>query len=313
MRPRQQKGGSAHYLIAINKQAGDYSDKTVRRLTGAIRREGSYYTVIEPESYDDLRATVRDYCRLSKSTRSFPPPVMKRGKVTSLVAGGGDGTVNAVASVALEADLPMGILPMGRANSIALSLCTHGDLKAATQAIVARKYRTIDVAKLGSRVIVGSLAIGLVPKVYSELKGRGMPRFSFWLGSLVSKAAAATERIRFIAKVDAFRFDIDAKMFSLNLLPYSMGMRLSPASVPDDGQGEIIFDVNTSDKDLGQYIRDVYKGRYVYGSQVRLYRGSYISFNPGKGRIALLDGDLVELPDDDFSFQLGSVKLKLFC
>ncbi len=313
MRPRQQKGGSAHYLIAVNRQAGDYSDKTVRRLTGALRREGSYYTIIEPESSDDLRATAREYCKLTKSSRPFPPPVVKRGKVTSLVAAGGDGTVNAVAGVALEAGLPMGILPMGRANNIAQSLCSHGDLKAATQVIIGRKYRAIDVAMLGDRVIVGSLAIGLIPKVYDELKGRAMPRFSFWLGSLVSRAAAATERTRFVAKVDAFRFDIDAKMFSLNLLPYSIGMRLSPASVPDDGQGEIIFDVNTSDKDLGQYIRDVYKGRYVYGSQVRLYRGAYIAFNPGKGRLALLDGDLIELPEADFSLQVGSVKLKLFC
>ena len=32
---------------------------------------------------------------------------------------GGDGTVNLVAQIALKADLPMGIIPLGRFNNIA--------------------------------------------------------------------------------------------------------------------------------------------------------------------------------------------------
>lgn len=313
MRPRQQKGAGTHYLIAVNKNAAEHSDRVVRRLTGVIRREGGFYSIIEPESREDLVARAREYCRLVKPDRPFPPPVAKRGNVTSIIAAGGDGTVNAAATVAVEADLPMGILPMGRTNNIAHSLCAHGDLRNAINAITARKYRPIDVIRLGDRIVVGSLSLGLIPRVACELQGRKMPRFSFRLASLVAKAAGATERVKLVAKVDSFRFDIDSKVFTINLLAYAMGLRLSPASVPDDNLGEIIFDVECSDKELGQYIRDVYKDRYVYGSAVRLYRGTHISFNPGKGQTALLDGDMIDLPEADYNLQVGAVKLKLFC
>ncbi|HQL23757.1 MAG TPA: diacylglycerol kinase family protein, partial [candidate division Zixibacteria bacterium] len=228
-------------------------------------------------------------------------------------AAGGDGTVNALAAVALEADLPMGILPMGQANNIARSLCSHGDFRAAVDAIINRKYRPIDVVRSGERVVVGSLALGLVPSLQRQLAGKGAPRFAFRWSAIAARAAAAVEPLRFTLKLDAFRFPIEAKMFSINLLAYGLGLPLSPASLSDDGEMEIIFDARCSDRDLGRYIRDVYKGKYVYGSAVRLYRGAYLNFNPGKAQPALLDGDLVELPAQEYNFRISPTRLNLFC
>ncbi|HPC11904.1 MAG TPA: hypothetical protein PK112_07375, partial [candidate division Zixibacteria bacterium] len=69
MRKRQLKGAGGHYLIAVNQQAGQFSDRLLRRLTGAIRSQGSHYTVIEPASAADLGATAREYCGLAKAAR----------------------------------------------------------------------------------------------------------------------------------------------------------------------------------------------------------------------------------------------------
>lgn len=313
MRKRQQKGSGVHYLVAVNKKARQYSDRILRRLTGAIRSQGGYYTIIEPESAEHLLVSAREHCHIIKPSRPFPPPVAKRGPVTSLVAAGGDGTVNALATVALEANLPIGILPMGQANNIARSVCHQADIRAAIDAIINRQYRPIDIIRSGERVIVGSFSLGLIPKLYRQLDGKGTPRFAFRWTALASKAAATVEPLQFTIKLDAYRFNLDAKIFSINLLSHTLGLSFSPASLPSDGEGEVIFDAHCTDKNLGQYIRDVYKGRYVYGSEVRLYRGAYISFNPGANQVALVDGDLVELPEQDYSFHIGDAKLNLFC
>ena len=54
-----------------------------------------------------------------------------------LVAAGGDGTVNAVANVAVEAHATMGVLPMGTLNHFAKDLGIPLDLEQAVAAISA--------------------------------------------------------------------------------------------------------------------------------------------------------------------------------
>jgi len=139
MRKRQQKGPRVHYLIAVNKNAANYTDKAVRQLTGAIRRQNGYYTVMEPDSPENLQSRAREFCRLKRRSTPFPPPIARRGKVTGIIAAGGDGTVNAAAKVAVEANLPLGILPMGRFNDIASSLCKGPDARKAIKAIINRQ------------------------------------------------------------------------------------------------------------------------------------------------------------------------------
>lgn len=313
MRKRQQKGSRVHYLILANPRAADFTDRTIRRLTGAIRRRNCFYTVVKADSAEQALYEARRHCRLLRRSPSLPPQVARRGRVTSLVAAGGDGTVNLAASVALEADLPLGILPLGRNNNIAHSLCADGDIKKAVSAIINRKYRPIDVAAFGNYVVVGSLGLGLPVEVARSLDGRTAPKFAFRWTGLGLKAAERVQRHKFAVKVDAFRFEITPAMFSVNLLPYMLGLHISPPSLPDDREAEVIFDVDCSPRHLGHYLRDVRKGKYVYGTDVRLYRGSYISFGPVKGKTFLLDGDPITATEDTVELKIGERQLKVFC
>src|SRR6185369_10715772 len=54
-----------------------------------------------------------------------------------VVAGGGDGTINAVAGAILDREKTFGVLPLGTLNHFALDLNIPLDLEAAAQTIVA--------------------------------------------------------------------------------------------------------------------------------------------------------------------------------
>ncbi len=313
MRKHQQKGPRAHYLIGVNKKAAEFSDRAVRRLTGAIRSRNGYYTVVEADSPGAMIRSAREYCRLVKPRSPFPPPVQKRGKITGLVAAGGDGTANALASVAIEAHLPLGILPMGRYNNIARALCETPEHRKAINAIINRKYRPVDTVSIADRTVISHFCLGLMPNLYKQLNDRKPPRFAFRWTGLVATTAEHTEPMEIIARIDAFRFEIQTRLFSLNLLSHTLGLNISPASVPDDKQAEMFFEVNCSPRDLGQYIRDVYKEKYVYIGDVRMYRGSDITLSLKKKVTALIDGELVDLPAAEIQLNVGKQKLKLFC
>ncbi len=313
MRQRQQKGPRSHYLILANTAAAEYSERPIRRLTGAIRRRNGFYTVIDSDHGAGLYDRARDICRLNRRSRSVSPHVARRGPVTAVVAAGGDGTVNVTASIAAAANLPMGILPMGRMNNIARSLCRHGELRNAIDAIVNRKYRAIDVASFGKHLVVGSVSLGLLPHLAEQLRGEKPPRFAFRFGAMVAHLAEHVETQTRVIKLDAFQFDIAPRLFSINLLPYTLGLKMSPASQPDDHQAEIIFDVDCSARDLGQYLRDVYKNRFLYGAGVRLYRGAVINIGAVAKQVCLIDGELVEVQEDMIEMHIGQTQLKVFC
>ncbi len=313
MRQRHQKGPRNHYLILVNKSATEYARKSVSRLIGAIKRSGGLFTVEEPSTPEELLIVGYRACGLKKSHRPLPHYMMRRGKVTSLVAAGGDGTVNLVAQIALKADLPMGILPMGRFNNIARSFDPDLDLGKFIKKTTRRNYQPIDTMKFDKHIVMGSLGIGFTVEMYELLKDRKAPRFGFRWASLSQKALGNVVAQKMTIKVESFRFDVNPSMLSVNMLPYVFGLPMTPISSTDDSLAEIIFDVGNSKKEISSFVKDIHKGRYLYGSSVRLYRGATINMTPVKNRPVLLDGDLINVEKDEIELSINEKKLKIFC
>lgn len=89
-----------------------------------------------------------------------------RGDV--LVAAGGDGTVGAVAGVAVETHATFGVLPMGTLNHFAKDLGLPLDLEGAVSVIVAGHVRRLDVGDVNGRVFVNNSSVGLYPRMVWE-------------------------------------------------------------------------------------------------------------------------------------------------
>ncbi len=69
----------------------------------------------------------------------------KVNRIDLVVAAGGDGLVGSVAMQAVEAQLPLGILPLGTANDLARSVGIPQDIPSAAQVIASGTSRAIDL------------------------------------------------------------------------------------------------------------------------------------------------------------------------
>src|SRR5271166_1000269 len=91
-----------------------------------------------------------------------------RANSQAVVAGGGDGTVNAVAGALVATDTALGVLPMGTLNHFAKDLGIPLDLEAAARNVFIGDIAKVDVGEVNGRVFVNNSGIGLYPRIVRE-------------------------------------------------------------------------------------------------------------------------------------------------
>ena len=108
-----------------------------------------------------------------------------KGNAEIIVAGGGDGTINAVASEVIKAGKTLGILPLGTLNNFSKDLRIPQYLDQAVRLIAENYTRQIDVGEVNGRIFVNNSSIGLYPRIvrrreHQQRLGRGKWTAAFW-------------------------------------------------------------------------------------------------------------------------------------
>ena len=85
--------------------------------------------------------------------------------VDAVVAGGGDGTIRAVASVLAGGPVPMGVLPLGTLNHFARDLGIPTDLEQAVRVIPRGEVRALDLGEVNGEVFINNSLLGFYPPV----------------------------------------------------------------------------------------------------------------------------------------------------
>ena len=106
-----------------------------------------------------------------------------------IVAAGGDGTVNAVASVLAGTDVALGVLPLGTLNHFAKDLRIPTDLADAANTVVTGQTMLVDVGEVNGRIFVNNSSVGAYPQLVAERRSQRQAR---WL----SEAIAAVRVLR---------------------------------------------------------------------------------------------------------------------
>ena len=107
-----------------------------------------------------------------------------------IVAGGGDGTINAVASAVINTDKTFGVLPLGTLNHFAKDLHIPLDLEDAVRTVLAGHTTQVDVGEVNERIFLNNSSLGLYPRLVHErekkqqLGSRKWTAF-FWAGVAV--------------------------------------------------------------------------------------------------------------------------------
>ena len=88
-----------------------------------------------------------------------------RSEAQTIVAGGGDGTISAVASTLVGTSNTLGVLPLGTLNHFARDLGIPLELEAAARTIIAGHAISIDVGEVNERIFLNNSSLGLYPSI----------------------------------------------------------------------------------------------------------------------------------------------------
>ena len=164
------------------------------------------------------------------------------GGAGMVIAWGGDGTINEVASVVAGSGRAMGVIPAGSGNGFARELGLPADPHAALDVILRGRDTLIDVGELGGRSFFNIAGIGVDAVIAEKFNQRALGRRG--MGPYV----AIGLREAFLYRAARYRIVLDGEdVHSSALLiafangrEYGNGIRLAPHARLDDGKLEAV-------------------------------------------------------------------------
>jgi len=131
-----------------------YHDETYQKLLSEILSELSAHSVEATPIILDKDTDIKNI--INNSMRS---------NVDIVIAAGGDGTINAVINGLIPLDIPLGIIPIGSVNILALELAIPKSIKDACFVIANGISTHIDIGKAGPYYFSSMTGIGLDAQV----------------------------------------------------------------------------------------------------------------------------------------------------
>ena len=106
-----------------------------------------------------------------------------------VVAGGGDGTVNAIASTLAGTGGVLGVLPLGTCNHFAKDLGLPLDLTGAVRTVLTGRARAVDVGDVNGQVFLNNSSLGLYPLLVRGRVAEQKQGHRKWIAVVVAAAS----------------------------------------------------------------------------------------------------------------------------
>jgi YegS/Rv2252/BmrU family lipid kinase len=154
-------------LVILNSASGaGGADAARESITSRLQQSNVEVEFLTLEEGLDLAAEVRRHVATG---------------VTLVIAGGGDGTVNAVGNAILGLPVRLGVLPLGTLNHFARDLGIPLDLEAALDVVVAGHTMPVDAAEVNGRIFINNSSVGLYPRIVRLRERYQRRRTSKWI------------------------------------------------------------------------------------------------------------------------------------
>lgn len=140
--------------VIVNKKSGPgVGDDGQQRLLEAFKAAGLDARISLDQPDSDITA------RAEKAAN---------GDADVVVAAGGDGTINSVASALVGTDKSLGVLPLGTLNHFAKDLLIPLDLEGAIKTIALGHESSVDVGDVNGHIFINNSSLGLYPNIVRE-------------------------------------------------------------------------------------------------------------------------------------------------
>jgi diacylglycerol kinase (ATP) len=210
---------------------------------------------------------------------------------------GGDGSVNEVAKGLRNSKIAMAIIPTGSGNGLARHLNIPCNVDGALLMLNASKELCIDTCDIDGHFFVGAAGLGfdaLIAHEFSKLKRRG---FASYIKIFLKNYFSYTNKT-YTLKIDTQNIDSEYFVCSfLNSSQYGNGTVISPKSVIDDGELEVVCIKKIPFLLLPLYAYKLFAGTLKNDRYFHSYSVKSISVKT-QNAIAHIDGEPITLSNE---------------
>jgi YegS/Rv2252/BmrU family lipid kinase len=159
-----------------------------------------------------------------------------------VIAWGGDGTINEVASALAGTRVPLGIVRAGSGNGLARDLGIPKDPSRAIDVALTGRERPIDAGEIEGRWFFNLAGVGFDAAMAAEFNRLGTARRGPLRYTVsVTRFAFAYRPIEYSIEADGRRLDVSALVVAIaNFRQYGSNTVIAPLARPDDGKLDVV-------------------------------------------------------------------------
>lgn len=158
-----------------------------------------------------------------------------------IVACGGDGTINEVASCLVNTTIVLGIIPVGSGNGLASNLNIPRDFKKAIDIIKKGKATFMDVGKINDFYFFSNMGIGIDALIIKKYERSGNRTLSSYVKAALSSSFEYEAKQAIISFEDQ-KIEVNPFMlFISNSNEMGYNMSLTPKASLSDGQLDMVI------------------------------------------------------------------------
>jgi YegS/Rv2252/BmrU family lipid kinase len=217
-----------HIHFIINPIAGSGKNKIGPELI---------HQFFEPENY---KVTVK-YSEYKRHSTSLTLDSIKEG-ATIIVACGGDGTINEVASCLVNTNIVLGIMAMGSGNGLASNLKIPKNIKHSLLTIKNQNIKKIDVGRLNDNYFFSNVGVGIAANVVKHYENSSKRKlFSYIKASIKSLMELKNENLIEVTTEEKTVLVNPLMLFISNSNELGYKVSLTPKASLQDGLLDIIL------------------------------------------------------------------------
>ncbi len=209
-----------------------------------------------------------------------------------VVAAGGDGTVESVASQLLGTETVLGVFPLGSVMNLARSLGIPRDPAAAAAAFETGQVRSIDVGEVRGRPFFEAASVGMNVAIFEAATAFERRDWSAGLRNIWT--AIRYRPARMSVALDDGEVRTRALMVSVSNGPFTgAGMNIAPHARLDDGKFDVVVFRRLSKPRLVRHLLSIAFGRYAYAPEAQVHRSGRVRIAGARNLPVRADGQLL--------------------
>ena len=231
----------------------------------------------------------------------------------TVVACGGDGTINEIGRYLIETDIPLGIVPLGSGNGFARHFKIPLNIRASLQVIQAKTRVSIDAGLINQHFFLSNVGVGFEAHFINSYQKESTRGFISYCKALVVALRAFIVNKHRIYYADKTREITPFSLMVSNTNQFGYNFSLTPESSISDGKLELIIFKSKS-------VLALFKLFFASRFSIKLSQDLLEIIPVSKVRIALesseflfqFDGEINQCSSKEIVVQLHPRKLKVW-